>query len=175
MKKENSLSEEGGYNLPRTNESLLKQKNRFFFKLILRSSIFLLLLIWCLGIIFEIIIPNSAFAVLSHPILKKIYGTVCHQLDEKTFSIEGNKFFVCARCTGIYLGAFIISFSSLFSFKKITGGLKPLYFSMIPLLLDVTFTSLGIYPYNKYLAFATGIFFGSVVFVYILAAIENNF
>ncbi len=156
-------------------ELLLKLKTILISRKILRVFIFLSLSIWCLGIISDLIIANPAYAAVSHPVLKKIYGTVCHQIDDKTFSFNGQKLFVCARCTGIYLGALITSFISLFYFRKINFGMKLLYASMLPMLLDVIFTSIGFYSYIKYLAFSTGIFFGSIVFIYILAAIENNF
>jgi hypothetical protein len=50
-----------------------------------------------------------------------------------------------------------------------------LYFSAIPMLIDVLSTTTGIYSYSKIIALLTGIFFGSATFAYILAAIENNF
>jgi len=43
------------------------------------------------------------------------------------------------------------------------------------MIIDVTATTTGIYPYSKFIALSTGLFFGSAVFVYILAVIENNF
>ena len=45
----------------------------------------------------------------------------------------------------------------------------------IPMIIDVISTSTGIYSYHKVFALLTGIFFGSAVFAYILAVIENNF
>lgn len=144
-------------------------------KFTLRIFIFFLLLFWCLGIVSNLLISNPVYAAISQPILKKVYGTVCHQIEAKTFSINGHKFFVCARCTGIYLGALIFSFVSLFYFPKMNWGLKLLYLSMLPMLLDVFLTWIGAYNYIKFLSFSTGLFFGSVVFIYILAAIENNF
>ena len=144
-------------------------------KFTLRAIIFFLLLVWCLGIISSLLISSPTLSAISHPILKRLYGTVCHQIEAKTFSINGHRFFVCARCTGIYFGAFIFSFISLIIFPKMDFGLKLLYISMGPMALDVFFTWIGLYNYIKYLAFGTGIFFGSVVFIYILGAIENNF
>ena len=144
-------------------------------KKVLRTIIFLSLLIWCFGFSFNLLFGNSIESAIAYPFLKKIYHTVCHQLDEKTFSINGEKLLVCARCTGIYLGALISSIASLIFIRNISIKMKLLYFSMIPMLIDVLSTTLGVYTYSKELAFFTGLFFGSVVFIYILAAIENNF
>ena len=144
-------------------------------KTFLRSIIFILLLLWNIGFSYQVIFPHTATSVVTYPILKSVYGIVCHQRTEKTFFVSGNRFLVCARCTGIYFGALIISLMSIFFFRHISFGIKLLYASMAPMLIDVLFTTFGIYPYIKIIAFITGLFFGSVVFIYILAAIENNF
>ena len=34
-------------------------------------------------------------------------GVVCHQLTERSFHVSGHQLAVCARCTGIYVGAAI--------------------------------------------------------------------
>jgi uncharacterized membrane protein len=144
-------------------------------KRFLRLGIFLLLALWCFGFSFESLFPHSSIAVVSYPLLKHSYGAVCHQIPSKTFVLGSQKLLVCARCTGIYLGALLVSFFSIMFFTKLNLGLKLLYISFAPLLIDVIFSSLDIYKYSKIIAFGTGIFFGSIVFVYILASIENNF
>ncbi len=153
----------------------MNNKNFSKAKLILRFVLFLLILVWCLGIISNVLISNQAVSAITNPILKKFYGTVCHQIDAKTFSINGHKFFVCARCTGIYLGALIFSTISLFYYPKINLNRKLFYLALSPMALDVLFAWIGLYNYIKFLAFGTGIFFGSIVFIYILAALENYF
>ena len=144
-------------------------------KRFLRLGIFLLLALWCFGFSFESLFPHSSLAAVSYPLLKHSYGAVCHQIPSKTFVLGSQKLLVCARCTGIYLGALLVSFFSIMFFTKLNLGLKLLYISFAPLLIDVIFSSLDIYKYSKIIAFGTGIFFGSIVFVYILASIENNF
>ena len=150
-------------------------KKAALLKTSLRSIFFILILLWCIGFSFNAIFPGSTFGIVTFPILKRIYGTVCHQRIEKTFFLDGSRLLVCARCTGIYTGALIFSLLSIFFFKRLSFGIKLLYAAMLPIFLDVVFTTLGIYPYTKIIAFITGLFFGSVVFLYILAAIENNF
>jgi hypothetical protein len=41
------------------------------------------------------------------------------------------------------------------------------------MLFDVLFLTFGIYEYNKLVSSITGFLFGSIVFLYILSAIEN--
>ena len=144
-------------------------------KISLRLVLFFMLIVWCFGFSFESLFPNSSLAAISYPLLKHAYGEVCHQVPSKTFVIENHKLLVCARCTGIYLGALVLSFLSLFIFKKLNFGIKLLYISLVPILIDVIFSSLSIYKYSKLIAFGTGIFFGSIVFIYILTTLENNF
>jgi uncharacterized membrane protein len=141
----------------------------------IRLILFIVVSIWCVGIVSGPLFPDSAYAIIASPFLRKMYGAVCHQHIEKTWLLNGHYFFVCARCTGIYSGALIVSFISLFSFSKLPVKMTLLYISSIPMLADVISTTTGIYSYSKYIALLTGIFFGSAVFAYILAGIENNF
>ena len=152
----------------------LKVKSTARSKKLIRLVIFILLFAWCTGFSTASLFPKSDTALVLHPLLKHAYGLVCHQIPFKTFYVSGHHFLVCARCSGIYFGALIISLLSLFFLPKMNFGLKFLYSAMFPMAADVIFTSTGIYAYSKPIAFATGIFFGSVVFVYILAVLENN-
>jgi uncharacterized membrane protein len=128
-----------------------------------------------MGFISAVIFPGSVYVLIASPFLKKIYSTVCHQHIEKTIAYNGHFFLVCARCTGIYLGALFISFISIFTLRRLPQKLTLLYIASIPMIIDVALTTTGLYGYSKITAFITGIFFGSAVFTYILAAIDNNF
>jgi uncharacterized membrane protein len=44
-------------------------------------------------------------------LLYGVGGVVCHQLPERSFHVWGAQLPVCARCTGIYLGAALAAFS----------------------------------------------------------------
>ena len=161
--------------LPIKNYLIIRITRLLSNRLLIRLILFIAVALWCTGILYNSLFPDSAFTIISSLLLKKMYGVVCHQRIEKTFLVNGHHFFVCARCTGIYAGALLISFLSLFSFPKLPGKVKFLYILSFPMLVDVLSTTLGIYSYSKFIAFITGLFFGSVVFVYILAALENNY
>ncbi|MEO8399059.1 MAG: DUF2085 domain-containing protein [Ignavibacteriaceae bacterium] len=141
-------------------------------KIFLRVLFSFLLVIWILGFA-SLSIFQSSFAVIISPFLKKIYAAVCHQIDYKTINFFGQKLFVCSRCTGIYFGAFLSSFYLIFDSRKI--GLKNSFLlaASILIIMDVVFYSIGLYEYSKSIAFITGLFFGSIVFVYILIIIEK--
>ena len=143
-------------------------------KRIIRTILFILIFIWCFGFLSPIFYSLNHFAVITYPFTKKIYSIVCHQINKKSFTINGEKLLVCARCTGIYLGAFSASFISIFYFPDEIKGIELFLISLIFILTDVLLTTAGVYHYSKYLAMATGLFFGSVSFVYILNVVENN-
>ncbi len=148
----------------------IQTKSKIFFRII----IFILILLWCLGFLSPVFFNELNYLTITYPFTKRIYSLVCHQIDSKSFNINGENFLVCARCTGIYTGALFASLISLFYSFKIIKSLKLLLYSIILLALDVFFTTAGIYHYSKLLAFMTGIFFGSVSFLYILNVIEIN-
>ena len=136
-----------------------------------RLVLFILLLIWISGIFVNLIIPDS---VVFNPVISSFYSNVCHQNHLKSFQFSGMYLPVCARCTGIYIGAFAFSIISLFYLFN-TNSLKLLFISSIPLIIDVIFYNIGIYSYNPIISFLTGLFFGSVVFIYILNSLELFF
>jgi len=137
----------------------------------LRIVIFLLLLLWCAGF------ANALFAGLGYSgilnlMFDKVYSPVCHQDPSKSIITSSGIFLVCSRCTGIYAGAFLLSF--VYLFKK---NIKPVFFLPAAILMgaDVFFVNAGIYNYSKTAAFSTGLLFGLALFPYILHTIENSF
>ncbi|MFZ0456815.1 MAG: DUF2085 domain-containing protein [Ignavibacteriaceae bacterium] len=141
-----------------------------FFRIIL----FVLLLFWCIGFSLKSIFPQSTEVIIFSPVLKKIYSSVCFQDELKTFTFSGEKLFVCIRCTGIYSGALIFSFVSIF-LKQIRISKKLFLAGLSAVIADVALYSSGIFGYSKYFAFVTGFFFGSVAFLYILIILETEF
>lgn len=157
-------------NIKESEEKHSYSKNIF----LLRLVFFLSILLWLIGLGFHSIFYKSESAAVISPFLKLCYSHVCHQLDSKTFSINGYKLFVCARCTGIYFGAFFASFLSLFIKLKNEHNINYLVYFSLPLIFDVIFTTFNLYSYSKLLAMSTGILFGSIIFIYILETIENS-
>lgn len=141
--------------------------------LFLRIVIFLLILFWCAGFTFPVIFNNSEYAIIFHPLLEKIYSSFCHQSNEKTFVIFGSSMLVCARCAGIYFGAFISAFLIIFIQIKFINNIKFLYAACIPMIFDIIFYSIGIYNYSKTFAFITGLIFGSIIIIFIYDALNK--
>ncbi len=152
---------------------MLPQINLIKYRFLIRSSFFFASLIWFIAIISPCI--DSYFAHINYPLLKIIYSRVCHQAPGKSFICADTHFLVCARCTGIYCSVLITSFLILFINKNFVFKTSYLIILSVPMLLDVILYSIGVYEYNKLVAFITGILFGSAVFIYILSGIENSF
>ncbi len=140
----------------------MKLLNVSFYNLL----IFLLILVWCIGFLWEIIIHFFPTSIYLLPFLKYNYSIVCHTDTEKLFSFFGYNTLVCSRCAGIYFGGLLSSFLVLLGLKKnITT--KILFLTSIPLILDVILYSVNIYLYSKYIALLTGFLLGSIGFIYI--------
>lgn len=101
--------------------------------------------------------------------LYKIGYAICHQIIERTFTVNGQPLPLCSRCTGIYLGMFItFGFYFLRKFLKNKNPTLP-----PPLLVNIFslfFISLmvanavsnlfGFGPQGNFIRFVTGILFG---------------
>ncbi len=131
-------------------------------RIVIISKIFLFCfaVIWCLGLFTPLWVPEV------YPFSKLFYSHICHQNPIKTFYIFHKPLLVCARCTGIYVGA-LISSVLIFALRKSDINIKYLYLSSIPMLFDVVLCQIGITSYSKYTACLTGFIFGSVTFLYI--------
>ena len=158
----------------KANYDLPKKENLFFKIISFRLILFLMLLIWCTGFSLYSFFPKSNEVLVFSPVIKKIYSAVCYQNEIRSFTISGKKLFVCERCTGIYLGALLFSFISIFV-KHLKLNDKILLASFSAIVSDVVIYSAGIFNYSKYYAFVTGFFFGSSAFLYILIILENEF
>jgi hypothetical protein len=69
----------------------------------------------------------------------------------------------------------VVIFSFISIFKKISPKhiIRLLVVSFVLILTDILLYSTGLYGYSKIIAFGTGLFSGSVTFIYILNEFEN--
>ena len=142
---------------------------------LLKLFLFLLILIWCLGIFSEWLIPLNQKIVFVIPWLNNLYSLVCHQMPDRLIRSGNYTTMVCARCSGIYIGLLVSSFILIFIKSKLNPKAKYLYFAAIPLLADVIFHSINIYRYSKTIAFCTGFLLGSTGFLYLYSALNQFF
>lgn len=131
----------------------------------LNLILFILVLLWWIGIIWNLIILFFPNLILALPILKYNYSLVCHVQEHKLYDFFDATTLVCSRCFGIYSGALFSSIGILLGLK-LKVSTKLLLFISIPLFIDVILSSFGIYNYSKHFALFTGLLLGSVGFVY---------
>lgn len=135
---------------------------RFFF---FAAAVLLNLLVY-----YDLFFDNSFF----HLLVENLFGTVCHQQDEKLLSFAGITTIVCSRCSGIYTGFLISTIYSLIAYKKkITGSLKIVYFASLPMLLDVISVQVGLYYYSSTSAFITGFLFGFFLYLFFIENLQH--
>ncbi len=135
----------------------------------------ILIAIWFTGIFANTFYGSGFSGLLPGLFPDRIYSNVCHQDSVKSFFIGGQKLEVCARCTGIYTGAFLFGILGLMFQNLSPRDKKWLFYSMVPMAADVIFYSMGLYSYSKWAAFSTGLILGSVSILYIFTGIEDYF
>ena len=151
-----------------TNNSTLNNWSRISLKFFLLS----ILIFWIFGFIHPTSISQNNS--LTHYFLKRIYSRVCHQDISKCIIVDNESMLVCARCTGIYLGALISGLISLVN-ELPQVRIKTLLFASLPMFFDVLFTTIGIYTYSKTLAIVTGLIFGAVIYIFLINELEKFF
>jgi len=136
-----------------------------------RFSIFSVVLLWLAAIFVLFLVPYFDQLVNLYPIINLFSSRVCHQLPNKLITFHEAHSLVCARCAGIYAGAFAGSAYTLFN-NKFKIRTKLLFLSGVPLTADVILYSSGVYSYSHYVAFFTGLLFGTISFFYIFQGLN---
>jgi uncharacterized membrane protein len=99
------------------------------------------------------------------------FGTLCHQMPERSYFIAGHKFAVCSRCTGLYAGfAFTLCLYPLIRSLK-TVVMPPrglLILAAIPLVIDFSVTFFGFWENTHTSRLLTGALLGSVTVFYVM-------
>ena len=104
------------------------------------------------------------------------FGTMCHQKPERSYFIDGYKFAVCARCTGIYFGfAFTLLLYPLVRSLRSTATppRSLLILSVLPLAIDFSLTFFGFWENTHTSRLLTGALLGSVSVFYVMPGIVD--
>lgn len=123
--------------------------------------------VWCLLIVLTPLLVERA--PLGSVFLYLFFSPICHQIPERSFFFFGHQLPVCARCTGIYFGAFLGSF---FARKKAPPRLF-LIAALIPLVLDGG-TQLFFRESTNVLRLGTGLLAGFAAIFYVYAGLFNS-
>jgi len=150
-----------------------KSFNPVFTRNFLKVVFAILLLLWCSGNIYSFLAANNVNHFVS-AFLNHTYSIVCHQAEHKLIYFDGSSTYLCARCTGIYVGALFMAVSLLMINFKTNISLKPLIISSSIILLDVVFVNTHLYNYISWIAFTSGFLFGAVIYIYIVQVFVEN-
>lgn len=121
------------------------------------------------------------------PVAGTIYligSLICHQLPQRSFHLAGAQLPVCARCTGLYLGA-AIGVASLRlwtwivqrppAYQRIDGGqaARLLLVASLPTCLTLATAAIGWWDPSNAIRFTTALPLGAVAGA-VLAAVASN-
>lgn len=106
----------------------------------------------------------------------RAFGTLCHQIPERSYFIDGHKLAVCSRCTGIYAGfAFTLLIYPLV--RSLRNTATPprslLILAALPLAIDFSLTFFGIWENTHTSRLLTGLLLGSVAVFYVMPGIAD--
>ena len=110
-------------------------------------------------------------------VARGIYGafaTLCHQLPERSYFIDGHQLAVCSRCTGVYAGfAFTLLLYPLIRSLKNPVMPRPswLLLAALPLAIDFGVNFFGFWHNTHTSRLLTGAFLGSAVVFYVMPGI----
>jgi uncharacterized membrane protein len=147
-------------------------------KALKRTQVFWLIsVLVVLSVICLIVVAPVAAASGHSDIAKGIYGafaTLCHQLPERSYFIDGHQLAVCSRCTGVYAGfAFTLLLYPLIRSLKNPVMPRPswLLLAALPLAIDFGVNFFGFWHNTHTSRLLTGAFLGSAVVFYVMPGI----
>jgi uncharacterized membrane protein len=126
----------------------------------------------------SLIVVAPVAAVSGHSdFARGIYGafaTLCHQLPERSYFIDGHQFAVCSRCTGIYAG-FALTLLLYPLIRSLKNPIMPrpswLLLAALPLAIDFAVNFAGFWQNTHTSRLLTGALLGSAVVFYVMPGI----
>ena len=130
-------------------------------------------LAWVLLILTPPIAKANGFTGVSSP-LYSFFSFMCHQMPDRSFYIDGEKFGVCSRCFGVYFGLF--SGFVIYPLWRRIDETEPisriwLFLSLVPIGIDWSLGVFGIWQNTFTSRFLTGLILGAACATFIVPAV----
>jgi len=136
------------------------------FARVIHVSAFLAVSVWCTAIVVApLLAAGDGLQQAVSDALYFFFGKVCHQIDSRSFHLEGYPLAVCSRCFGIYAG--FCAGAILLALKGFRLMILPapsiVLTALTPMVIDVAGATLGLYEPTNSLRLLTGFWFGAVM------------
>lgn len=131
--------------------------------------------VWCSSIVLAPIFAASSGNLKEvGEVLYTFFSPICHQLDARSFHINGMPFGVCARCFAIYVGFFVgILFYPVL--RRIEKPRMPsrwiLFLACAPMVVDASAWRFGLYEATSVTRAVTGGIAGFTLAFFIVSAL----
>lgn len=133
------------------------------------AVILLLVAAWCGGFVLAPLLSGSMPGVSSA--LYACYQPICHQIDSRSFHVDGGKLAVCARCSAIYVG-FLLALIVYPLIRRLDEHAVPSRFWIVlaigPMIADVMLNFFGLQSSTLLTRAISGGLFGVIIPMYIL-------
>ena len=135
------------------------------------SSAFVLF--WILLILAAPVAKANGYSQISTP-LYSFFSYICHQMPSRSFFVEGEKFGVCSRCFGVYLGL-LLGFL-VYPLWRTIGEIEPLprfwlFLSLVPIGIDWSLGVFGIWENTFTTRLITGLILGLACATFMMPAL----
>ena len=129
--------------------------------------------LWLTAILAAPVAMAGGFESVSGP-LYTFFGYICHQIADRSFHIEGEKFAVCSRCFGVYFGIFLGLV--IYPLWRGIDEIEPLprfwlFLSLVPIATDWALGVFGIWENTHLSRFVTGLILGVACATFIMPAV----
>jgi uncharacterized membrane protein len=132
----------------------------------------ILVALWC-----SLILAAPFFQSLSSQtqpvaaVLYRFFARICHQLDERSFHLNGEPWAVCIRCSAIY-GGFLLGLLLVPVLRGVHAKNPParrwLLVAALPMVVDVSLNLAGIHESTSFTRGCTGLLLGGIAPFYIM-------
>ena len=128
---------------------------------------------WLALILAAPIAKANGLVGMSSPIYS-FFSYLCHQIDGRSFHVEGEKFAVCSRCFGVYVG--LVAGFVAYPFWRRIENIEPLpklslFLACVPAVIDWSLTVFGIWDNTHLTRFLTGGLLGFACGTFIVPSI----